>query len=203
MTLVTKLSDPLALEFERLARFEGRSLPVLSLYLDARADNRGRDHYQPFVRKELAARQRTYRLRSPERKSFDRDMDRIQAYLESQVRPGSNGIAIFACSGAGDFFEPLQFEAAIEENYLAVMNRPQLFPLARVLDENPRYALVLADTHRAQILVFAFGFRVHEAQVETANLPHTRGAGLSAMRYQRHVEKHLAIDALNGALLTA
>ena len=189
MTKTTNLHDSLAATLDRLARFESRRYPVLSLSLDARADSRGRDHYQPFVRKELAARQRTYPLRSPERKSFDRDAEKIQHYLETEVRPSSNGIAIFACAGEDDFFEALQLEAAFEENRLSIADRPQLFPLARLIDENPRYALVLADTHSARIYVFARGQRIDEKSLESPSLPRTHGSGPSQMRYQHHVDK--------------
>lgn len=181
--------DSLALTLDRLARFESSRFPVLSLSLDARPDSRGRDHYQPFVRKELAARQRTYPLRSPERTSFDRDSEKIQRFLETRVRPSANGIAIFACSGEGDFFEALQLEGFFEENRLSVSNRPQLFPLARLIDENPRYALVLADTRSARIFVFARGRRIDEKELKSPSLPRAHGTGLSQMRYQRHVDK--------------
>jgi peptide subunit release factor 1 (eRF1) len=181
--------DPVAATLDRLARFESPRYPVVSLYLDARPDSRGKDHFQPFVRKELAQVQRTYPLRSLERQSFDGDVAKIQEYLATRVEPSSNGIAIFACSGEDNFFEPLQLEAALE-NHLAVGARPNLFPLARLLDENPRYALVLADTHSARIFVFAHRRPIDEKAMENENLPRTGGSGPSQMHYQRHVENH-------------
>jgi peptide subunit release factor 1 (eRF1) len=187
MNKTATLPDALAATLDQLARWESR-LPVLSLYLDARSDSRGRDHYQPFVRKELAVRQRTYTLRSPERQSFDRDVEKIQQYLETQIRPSSNGIAIFACAGEGDLFEALQLEAAFEENRLVVAHHPDLYPLARLVDEHPRYALVLADTHWARIFVIARGRRVDEKELRSRSLPRTHGTGPSQMRYQRHVD---------------
>jgi peptide subunit release factor 1 (eRF1) len=185
----TTSSDPLAAVLDRLARFESRHFPVLSVYLDARPDSRGKDHYQPFLRKELAFMQRTYPLRSPARQSFDRDMAKIQEYLGARVVPSSNGIAIFACSGEADFFEPLQLDVAVESQ-IAVGSRPNVFPLARLLDENPRYALVLADTTSARIFVFAHGRPIDEKALENENLPRTGGSGTSQMHYQRHVENH-------------
>jgi len=185
----TPSSDPLAAVLDRLARFESPRYPVLSIYLDARPDSRGKDHYQPFVRKELTSLQRTYPLRSLERQSFDRDVARVQEYLGASVAPASNGIAIFACSGESEFFEPLQLEAPVE-NHIAVGHRPNVFPLARLLDENPRYALVLADTTFARIFVFAHGRPIDERAMENENLPATGGSGTSQMHYQRHVENH-------------
>ena len=87
---------------DRLAAFEPVGLPVISLYLNMQADERGRDQYEGFLRKELPARAATYVAHSAERESLDRDMERIQAYLRAEVRPSANGLAIFACSGAGD-----------------------------------------------------------------------------------------------------
>ena len=188
MTDARTLSLSLTETLDRLARFESERFPVVSLYLDARPDSRGRDHYQPFVRKELPARARTYPLRSPQRQSFDRDADKIQRYLATQARPSANGIAIFACAGEGDFFEALQLEAAFEENRLSVSKRPQLYPLARLIDENPPYALVLADTRSARIFVFARGLRIDEEALESPSLPRTGGSGWSQMQYQRHVD---------------
>jgi peptide subunit release factor 1 (eRF1) len=189
MTTRSTAQDPLAAALDRLARFESVRYPVVSLYLDARPDSRGKDHFQPFVRKELASLQRTYPPRSPERQSFDRDVEKIQEYLGARVEPSSNGIAIFACSGEADFFEPLQLEAPLE-NDVAVGHRPNLFPLARLLDENPRYALVLADTHSARIFVFAQRRPIDAQAMESESLPNTGGSGPSQMTYQRHVENH-------------
>jgi len=189
MSTIAQHTDPIVSALDRLARFESSRFPVISLYLDARPDSRGRDHYQPFVRKELTARQRTYALRSPERQSFDRDAERIQRWLETEVQPSSNAIAIFACSGESDFFEPMQLDAFVAENQLSVSTAPQLFTLARLVDENPRYALVVTDTHSAQIHVFAFGLRIDERDVESRTLPRAGGSGWSQMRYQRHVDE--------------
>src|SRR5436190_3309959 len=94
---------------DRLADFAPTTAPVISLYLDGRPDQHGRERYGVFVRKELAARVRAWHERSPERDSFHRDVDRILAWLHEEARPSANGLAIFACAGA-DFFEALQLD---------------------------------------------------------------------------------------------
>src|SRR3989442_11187983 len=93
---------------DRLAAFEPTEFPVISLYLNMQPDERGRDHFDPFVRKELTARAKTYAPHSPERESVERDIERIHDYLRDNVRPSANGLAIFACAGANDFFEAVQ-----------------------------------------------------------------------------------------------
>ena len=120
-------------------------------------------------------------------------MEKIQRYLETEVKPSANGIAIFACSGEGNFFEALQLEPSFDENRLSVAKRPQVFLLARLIDENPRYALVLADTRSARIFAVARGARIDEKELERPTPPRPYGNGSSQMRYQRHVE-HLVQD---------
>ncbi|MCC6857027.1 MAG: host attachment protein [Bryobacterales bacterium] len=175
---------------ERLAAFEPVPFPVISLYLDTQAGPHGKDRHQPFVRKELRARAATYPLRSPERDSFEADIERIEKYLFEQLQPSSNGAAIFACSAAG-LFEAVQLEAPIEENELHVLNQPHLFTLARLSDTYRRYIAVVLDTHLARI--FVFGLRQVERRDDIANpkvsLSRNDVGGWSQTRYQRHVEE--------------
>src|SRR5918998_5494546 len=88
---------------ERLAGFEPTTLPVISLYLNAQANDTGKTDFDRFVRKEFPERARTYAPHTPERESFDRDVERINEYLANEVRPESNGVAVFPCAGPGGF----------------------------------------------------------------------------------------------------
>ena len=185
----TTATPSLAEILDRLARREPVSSPVLSLYLNAQPDNRGKDHYAPFVRKELHGRMEQFEKRSPARESFEKDVDRIETWLAEEVIPSANGIAIFACS-ATDFFEPLQLAAPIERHRLTVGDRPHLYPLARIVDRYPRHAVLLSDTNHARIFVFGRGRTIGREEVSSLKLSRTDVGGWSQMRYQRHVEDH-------------
>ncbi len=185
----TTATPSLAETLDRLARVEPVASPVLSLYLDAQPDNRGKDHYGPFLRKELHGRMEQFEKRSPARESFEKDVERIELYLSEEVRPSANGIAIFACS-ASDFFESLQLDAPIERNRMTVGDRPHLYPLARVVDRHPRHAVLLSDTNHARIFVFGRGRTIEREEVSSEKLSRTDAGGWSQMRYQRHVEDH-------------
>src|SRR6185436_11463454 len=102
-------------QLNRLAAFEQSPYPVISLYLNTQPDGRGRDRFQTFVRKELKARAQTYPARSPEREMLERDLERINAWLESHVQPSANGVAIFACDAA-ELFETVQIEAPLDDH---------------------------------------------------------------------------------------
>jgi peptide chain release factor subunit 1 len=175
---------------DRLAQFEPVPFPVLSLYLDMRPNGTGRDQYAPFLRKAFRDRLRTYRPHSPEHTSFSRDVERITAYLESEVRASANGLALFACAGADDFFEAIQLDVPIEFHRLYVDDKPHLYPLARIDDQYPRFAAVVLDTNLARIFVFSTGQRVREQQVQSPKTKQVKVGGWSQARYQRHIEQY-------------
>jgi peptide chain release factor subunit 1 len=175
---------------DRLAAFEPVPFPVISLYLNMQADDRGRDRYEPFLRQALRERLQTYRLRTPEHESVTRDIDRIYEYLERTVRPSANGLAIFACAGADEFFEAVQLDAPIDEHRLFVADRPHLYPLARLNDQFPRYAAVVLDTNYARIFVFGTGQLQRQDEVESPKTKQTKVGGWSQARYQRHVGEY-------------
>jgi peptide subunit release factor 1 (eRF1) len=181
---------PLKHFIERVAALEPRDLPVVSLYLNAQADGQGQHNYEVFVRKELSERAKTFEAATPQRESIDEDLVRINRYLEQKIDPPTQGIAIFACSGTNDFFEALQLEAPIENNRLFVYDRPHLYPLARLLDQYPRYAVVLADTNAAKIFVIALGQAIQRKELQNVKTKRTQVGGWSQMRYQRHTENY-------------
>jgi peptide subunit release factor 1 (eRF1) len=189
-------------QLDRLAAFEPGPYPVVSLYLNTQSGQHGRDQHHAFVRKELKARTQTFPPGSPERESLERDLERIARYLESDVEPSANGVAIFACTPAG-LFDAVQTTAPIDQHWLSIGDRPHLDPLARVESQWPRYAAVLTDTNSARILVFAGGELEAERGVQGVKTRRTTEGGWSQKRFQRHIENfHLqhvkeVVDALD------
>jgi peptide chain release factor subunit 1 len=187
---------------DRLVDFTPTTSPVISLYLDGRPDQHGREQYGVFVRKELAMRSRMWPLRSRERESFHRDVERILAWLHDEARPSANGIAIFACADA-DFFEAVQLDVPIEEHALFVGATPRIFPLLRLVDRYRRYAAVVIDSHTARIFVFGLGEIEGASEIEGEKMRRTDAGGWSQARFQRHVDHHVAqhvkdvVDALD------
>lgn len=173
---------------DRLAAFEPVGAPVLSLYLDARPGKTGRDNFDGFLRKELTARGRSFPARSSERESFDQDNERIATYLKDELEPSSNGLALFACSAAEGLFEAVQLEAPIEESRLFVADRPHLYPLARLADQFPPYAVLITDTNTARLFVFGPDATLREEKVTGRKVSRTSVGGWSQMRYQRRID---------------
>jgi peptide subunit release factor 1 (eRF1) len=182
------LATPLREQLEKLAALEPQDAPVLSLYLNLAADQHGRDSFDPFLRKVLAERQKAFLDNTPERDSFDRDVERIHAYLADEVNRSTNAVAIFACSAANGLFEAIQLQAPVEEHWLFVGSVPHLYPLAKLVDRYPRYAAVVLDTHRARIVVFALGAIERREEVTGVKTRRSAMGGWSQARYQRRAE---------------
>jgi peptide chain release factor subunit 1 len=176
---------------DELAAFEPTAgLPVISLYLNAQANEHGRQDFERFLRKEFSERARTFAAHSPERESFDRDVERINEYLRDELRPETNGVAVFACAGADDFFQAVQTQAPIENHRLYIYNQPHLYPLARLMDQYPRYAVLVADTNRARLFVFGRGKALSSDEIQNVKTKGAKVGGWSQMRYQRHLEQY-------------
>lgn len=175
---------------DNLLNFGAVPAPVISLYLDARVNEHGKRNFMPFVRKQLSERVKTYPVGSEERESIEEDFVRIMRYLEDGIREPTQGVALFACAALDDYFRVGQFEAPFERNRLLVSERPHLYPLARLIEQYRRYAVVLADTNRAQIFVFAAGQTVEQEEIENVKTKHTQVGGWSQARYQRHTENY-------------
>jgi peptide subunit release factor 1 (eRF1) len=186
-------TDQLTTQLDRLAAFDSGPFPVLSLYLNMQPDQHGRDNFDTFLRKELAERIRTYGADGPEQQSLERDAERIRQYVAG-VDASVNGLALFACSGA-DLFEAIPVAAPVAEHRLYISDVPHLYPLARLADEFPRYAVLLADTHLARLFVIAANTVHSKEKVEGVKTRGHKMGGWSQARYQRRVQNDHAQHA--------
>ena len=65
-----------------------------------------------------------------------------------------------------DDFEAFLRKALIAEHSLHVADRPHLYPLARLTDQHPLYAAVVADTNAARLFVFGRGVTLRTDAVQ-------------------------------------
>lgn len=171
---------------QKLAGFEPTGFPFLNFYLNAQVNENGPRTFDVYVRTQLSEAEKNYAEESSERESFDRDAKKILEYLET-VRPTAQGVAIFACAAADDFFETVELDMPIDEDYFFVSDRPHLYPLAHLRDRYPRYAAILADTNQAQIYVFGRGKTFSHEEIQSTKTNRSEVGGWSQMRYQRHL----------------
>jgi peptide subunit release factor 1 (eRF1) len=178
------MEEPLA----RLVAFEPTTFPVLSVYLNTQPDQHGRTpDAAPYLHREFKALARTWAPSSPERHSFDQDVERIVSYATDEIDPAANGVAIFACWGVGEFFEAIQLTTPISDNRVYAYNQPHLYHLARLDERYPRYAAVLTDMNTARIFVFGLDHVIGAEAVNGKKVHRVKVGGWSQARYQRRV----------------
>ena len=179
--------QPLSQRIESLAALEPSPFPVISLYLSLAVNQNGREDYRQFVRKVLSDRAKALPEQSPERESFEKDVDRILRYLDDSGQDGGQALVIFACTGS-DLFEPILLEAPIGQHWLFVGSVPHLYPLAQLVENHPRYAAVMLDTNKAKIFVFGVAETERQETVVGTKTRRTSKGGWSQARYQRRAE---------------
>jgi len=178
----------------RLAEVEPTELPVLSVYLDMRPEADGQRPGQRdgriVLRDRLREIERTVGVRGPAADSFTADSERIRAYADDAFDPASAGLAVFACQGIG-LWETLETGEPFETEVVAAPV-PQLFQLARLLDDHATAVVAVVDSNTARLFVSRTG-RLDEVDGPDEDSVHHRKrstGGWSQARFQRHIDKH-------------
>jgi peptide chain release factor subunit 1 len=178
----------------RLADRTPTHLPVLSVYLDMRpqatGQSPGRRASLTIMRDRLREIEDTLGPRGEELDSFKADAERIRAYLDDDFDRSAEGLAIFACSG-DDLWETVEAGLPFEDE-VSVDSVPQLFQLARLLDEHETAVIAIVDTNTARLFVSRIGRLAEVGGPDEDSVHHQKRStgGWSQARYQRHIDKH-------------
>lgn len=181
---------------EKLAAYQPSDSEFISLYLAAEANTNGRDNYRIWLRNAFREESENYSDGSEEAKALQKVFDKINEFIENDVDASANGIAVFASVGSEEFFETVQLDASFSENSISVYDRPHIFPLVRIIEQNPKFCVLWADTHKAAIYVFGgekmleieTGTKAKVEEIENQKTQRTKVGGWSQARYQRHIE---------------
>ena len=165
----------------------GEGHPFVSLYLNTEPNQNGRKDFDTFLKKQINDHLAVMDERSPTRESLEKDAEKIAEFAES-LDPSTRSAAIFACSADNDFFETFEFAVPIDEGKFYFFDRPFVYPLVRLIDQNPTFAVLAADTNSATILVVKRAETMRRAEVENVKTNRTAVGGWSQARYQRHIE---------------
>ena len=73
---------------------------------------------------------------------------------------------------------------------------PHLYPLVKLADQSPLYAVCVADSHQARLVVCGLGAVLTEEDFEGPEpIDRTRVAGWAEVRYQSRIEDHIQKNA--------
>jgi hypothetical protein len=114
--------------------------------------------------------------------SLSADAERIREYIAADVDPSAQGVVIVACS-ARDVFEPLALGVPVPTN-ISLGPTPVLHEVARVIDDNPTYAVLLADQKDAVLSFIRYAQTTRSVEMEASGFPrHQQQGGWSQRRY--------------------
>jgi peptide subunit release factor 1 (eRF1) len=119
---------------------------------------------------------------------FRADVARVEHFFSEHAEPWLAGVALFACHRL-ELFESLESGVPFDDS-VVLEPKPDLFQLARLIDEHETAVVALVDTNTARLFVSRRGF-LHERAGPDVATRFTRrrdSGGLNQKRYQRRVE---------------
>lgn len=171
---------------KKLVGLEPGDHPFISMYINTESNANGKFDFDVVVKNLVREHSGLFEEGTAEKESFESDVKLITDQLE-KVDTTTKGLAVFACSGSG-VFETAEFHVPFEENNLFVLDKPHIYPLVRLFDQNPAYAVVLADTNAAHIYVFRRGRTIENEEIQGTKTNRSEVGGWSQARYQRTIE---------------
>jgi peptide chain release factor subunit 1 len=190
MTATASLRDV----FRRLADSQSHTAPVLSVYLDMRpqatGESPGLRSGSVVLRNRLRSIEKSLGPRGEALESFLTDATRIQRFLEEDLSAAAQGVALFACA-SDNLFDVVEAGVAFD-NQVSATSRPDLFQLARLLDEQETSLIAVVDTNTARLFVTRTGVldEVGGSDDDSVHYRKRKMGGWSQARYQRHIDKH-------------
>ncbi len=188
-------TDSLQDTISRLAHMPPSPNPVVSLFVNTRPETSGRPHFMAYVKKAFSDRIRSFPERSEARARLEADRDRVEELLERDLEPAGRSMAIYA-SGADGLWESHVFGALFDEDRLVVGPVPHLYPLVKLADQAPLYAVCVVDVNHSRIVTCGLGEVLTERDFENPEpIDRTRVAGWAEIRYQARIDDHIRRNA--------
>lgn len=101
---------------------------------------------------------------SPEvEQSIEEDFKKMEGYLRSRERNHHRGVLIYSCSQKG-LWLPLAFPVPLRSR-LVVQPHPYTLPLTALLDQYPKYGVVVVSQERARIFEVYLGEIIEHSEV--------------------------------------
>ncbi|HET6637977.1 MAG TPA: Vms1/Ankzf1 family peptidyl-tRNA hydrolase [Gemmatimonadota bacterium] len=179
----------------RLAHLPPSANPVISCFVNTGPDGRGRPTFMAFLKKAFGERLRSFPERTEAVRRIEADRDRILSFLSDELDPSVKSASIHASDGDG-LWETHTFRAEFDEERLVVGPVPHLYPLVKLADQSPLYAVCVADSKQARLVVCGLGEVLTEEDFAGPEpIDRTRVAGWAEIRYQSRIEDHIAKNA--------
>jgi len=185
-------STNLGAALRRLARLEPSvDIPYMTVYLDWRPDGERPGQRGAVTIFEHQGRDlvEAHPEESPARESLERDFRKIRNFIDGEIDPAVQGAVIIA-NDSLDVFETFVLALPVETQ-VRTGPTPSLLQLTHIVEDFPRYAVLLADQQDAILTVINRASRIASVEIrgDDAFGRHSQG-GWSQRRFQtRHEER--------------
>jgi peptide subunit release factor 1 (eRF1) len=167
-------------------------VPYLTVSLDWRpegSDPEYRGGLQRFEHEAHTLHQEHW-PRGPVYDSLGRDIERIKTYLNEELDPSAQGVFIVANSSKG-VFEAMPLGMPLETR-ISAGPVPALLSLARLDEDYPTYAVLVADQKKSSVSLITQAHRVDELSLKSSDYPRKQHAGgWSQRRFQQRADERL------------
>lgn len=171
----------------KLLDIEPNGSPFLSVYLNTEPNATGKKDFDIFLKKQISEHGAVIDPTSDEKKHFDAAADRINDFV-GKIDASIRGVAIFASTGPDGFFDTFEFLVPVEENSFFSFDKPHIYPLVRLMEQHPTFAVAAADTNTAFIYTFRRGRILGKDEIQNVKTNRSEVGGWSQMRFQRHID---------------
>jgi hypothetical protein len=126
--------------------------------------------------------------------SVQSDVERVTAYLDHELDASAQGVFIVASAAQG-VFETLALGLPLETR-VVLGPTPDLMPLARMREDFPTYAVLVADQREGILTIITQGQQDEGLYVESSLYPRKqKQGGLNQRRYQARADERVAAFA--------
>ncbi len=165
-------------ELQELASFHSLQAPALSLYLNTDLSQQPKEQFRLMLRDLLE------QVRGA---SSANDVSRVENFIDLEFDWQAKGLALFAAAEA-DFWRAYPLAVQVS-NQVHVGERLYVAPLAGLLHEYDRYAVVLVDREGARFFLMHLGQIDENEEMTGEELRRHKQGGWAAQRYQRRVDR--------------
>lgn len=122
--------------------------------------------------------------------SLTADKDRIRAFLQEELDPAAQGVFIVANAARG-VFEASGLSLPVDTS-LTFGPTPSVYKLVRLIEDNPVYAVLMADQHEATLHFVSYGRITRQTSLESSEYPRKQQqGGWSQRRFQARADERV------------
>jgi len=122
--------------------------------------------------------------------SLSQERERIFGYLDGELDPSAQGVAIVACA-ARNLFEAVPLALPLPTT-ASLGPVAALLPLIQVEDDHPTYAVLLADQHEATLTFITHATAHGDVSLESTDYPRKQQqGGWSQRRFQQRADERV------------